>query len=338
MKTKLKKYNLKQLLLLLYNLFMGVKNLKIKSYSQHIGTSSSLNWMSLILFIIIVFLPVFVIVSEPLYFTKGQSKSGIIEILFSFKKFGLLLNSILHIGLVTGLSILMSIVIASYLWRIHRKPYVYLRWIFLILVLIPPYFHTLSWNSFFNGINSVLQNLGIQQITMGGFLIDGFIQFMEVLPFGIGITLIGIETVDSELIEAGEMFKSDFSCFLKIVIPIAYPFIILGYGIIFIINFLNYSMPMLFEMNVFSFEIFTEFSTNNVASNAFIVILLILIICILTVCFLQVYLRKDSLLRLWRSKEWKKPFEWPMWFRYLQFAGLIMIVINIVIQMVFLLI
>ena len=83
------------------------------------------------------------------------------------------------------------------------------------------------------------------------------------LPVGIGLALISLETVARPLVDAARTSRDDQAVFWRVVLPLAAPLLAAGGGLIFLLNLLDYSVPSLFGVNVYALEIFAEFSSSN---------------------------------------------------------------------------
>lgn len=148
---------------------------------------------------------------------------------------------------------------ALFLWQYKKiKNYKYLLFVFII---IPNYVHVLAWTNTFNDINEILNFFNFDSIILSGNLITCFVQFMAYYPIATVLCLLGLELISAEYIESAKFYKNDSTVLLKIIIPLAFPFIIAGGIFIFLITIMDYTIPSLYQINVYAMEIFADYST-----------------------------------------------------------------------------
>lgn len=250
-------------------------------------------WLSL--FLLIVFAPLIMLIwNMSIDLVSG---SIAVEAIFEFgkRRFILMSNSILLSLFVALGGILFGSIIAIKLWTFRKPPLKQLKWLVLVFAALPPYLHALSWVSFINMLSGWLSFFGIITPLLQGWYGSWFVQLMAFLPVGIGMALLGLETIEPSLLQTARVFRSNAQVLFLIALPLAAPSIFAGAGIIFIFSIMDFSIPSLFGMNVYALEIFAEHSVSGNASNAFMLSLPMLFITTIIVYFSQSVLRKNSL-------------------------------------------
>lgn len=147
------------------------------------------------------------------------------------------------------------------------------RWLLLVLVPIPPYIHALAWSWFLFTISAIIP----QVQPMGGFAAY-WVQVMSFLPLAVATAIIGLDSVDKEFIEAGRILDKDWRVITQIIFPLVLPVLLTGAGFIFILSIVDYSVPSLFQYNVYSMEIFADFSAFYHPGRAFLLSLPLMIL------------------------------------------------------------
>jgi iron(III) transport system permease protein len=130
------------------------------------------------------------------------------------------------------------------------------------------------------------------------------------------------------LIEAGELMRSDMQVFARIILPLSAPPIIAGAGLLFLLSITDYSVPSLFSVNVYSLEIFAEYSASNQPSRAVLLALPLLLVTIIVVVMSQAALRNTAQSSARHIRNWMPP-SWPSWFNWLQKFGMTILLIQI---------
>jgi iron(III) transport system permease protein len=294
----------------------------------------SINRLGLFFFIVIVFGPLFALVVN-LGQTLLGSDSSWLELPYpGGRQIDLLIRSVTLSACVALASMLLGILAGSSLWRWQKGAVGYLRWLVLLIVVIPPYVHALGWISAANAVNSVMQSIGLPKISLGGWFASWWVQIMALSPIAVGMTLIGFESVEPALIEAAQVMRQDVDNLKKIILPLAAPSILAGGGFVFLLSLTDYSVPSLFQINVYPIEIFAEYSASNAPANAFILALPLLLITILVVSFSQAPLRNAALRPFRRHRAWINAPIWPGWFVLLQRLALGIVAAQILVPLI----
>ncbi|MFC2000065.1 ABC transporter permease [Chloroflexota bacterium] len=219
------------------------------------------------------------------------------------------------IGLAASVAVagmILGVLAASILWRWHSGLGSRLRWLVLVLAPIPPYVHALAWSSAIGTTTSPL---------LDGWISAWWVQLMALAPIAVGLALIGLESVDPALINAARPARSDIGTLARVALPLAWPIIAAGGGFLFLLSLMDYSVPSLFQMNVYSLEIFAEYSASNEAARSFLLSVPLLIVAVAVVFLAQYGLRNVAQKPAWRVSAWESPPAWPTWFVCLQWLA-----------------
>lgn len=282
---------------------------------------TTLQWFGLLVFVLIVLGPLLVLVVESGQSLLGGNSEWLKLAIPTGRRLILLLRSIGLAASVAAGGLVLGTLAGSVLWRWDTGWGAYLRWLILVLALIPPYVHALAWSSCMYTVNSTLQGLGLAGIPFQGCIASWWVQLMSLIPIAAGLALIGLKSVEPALVDAARLVRSDIHSLAKIVLPLAAPAIMAGGGILFLLSLLDYSVPSLFQMNVYSLEVFAEYSANSQPSRAFLLSLPLLIITVVVIFVSLSALRNAAQNSVWRNSTWKVAPVWPTWFVCLQWMA-----------------
>jgi len=153
-----------------------------------------------------------------------------------------------------------------------------------------------------------------------------WVQLMSLLPISVGMTLIGLESVDPALIQSSMVMKNGFRTFMKIILPLASPIILASAGFVFILSLTDYSIPSLFQVTTYPLEIFADFSSEADPSRAFLLSVPLLAITIIVLSISQTGIRKAALSPMWRHRHALKVMpEFPDWIVSFQWLALVVL-------------
>ncbi len=194
------------------------------------------------------------------------------------RQMGLLGRSLgLALGVALGATVL-GVLAAVILLFGSRKPsnrsIFYISLSLVALAVLPPYVHALAWMTVVDAAGRIFP-----QIQAQGAWLSGWVQMMSVLPIAAGMALLGLVSVECTVIEAARLRRSDLPVLLKVILPLAAPAILSGTGLCFLLSLTDYSVPSLFQVNVYALEIFAEFSASGSPERAFLLSLPLLAAC-----------------------------------------------------------
>lgn len=221
------------------------------------------------------------------------------------RRWGLLRNTI-SLGVLTAIGCLLIgfyAAVGIFTGRLREKS---LRWWFLLLLPVPQYIYALSWMELVRLLGKICPPLLRMQIF--GLLPCVIVEVMAYLPICTALALLGLERQDVRLAEAGLLCKKGDTVLYGICLTQMLPWLLSGAGCVFVLSATDFSIPSLFQYNVYAMELFSDFSAYGRAVNSFWLaiplIILILIVVMLSQNGLQqifIPVRSHSQVRLYLS-------------------------------------
>lgn len=260
--------------------------------TRHLGWSSALHCVGLVLFLVIVYGPVGALVVESCRAVARSNFDWLLLALPSGRRAGLLIRSV---GLASGVALsstTIGLLVACTLWQWRAGARAYVRWGLLLFAPLPPYIHAMAWTSTWTAFTTLFHLQSLSSMT--GWLGAWWILTMAWLPVATGFALVGLESVDVALIEAGRVARADPPVFLKVVVPLALPYMIVGGVLGLVLTLTDYSVPSLCSVNVTALDVFAEYSASNEPARAFLRALPILTITALAAILCQAPLRRAA--------------------------------------------
>jgi len=249
------------------------------------------------------------------------------------RRLDLLLQSVGLAGSVAGGGIFLGLTTSLYLSRQRPGLALYLRWFIFALAPIPPFIHAMAWASLAAELNSAFRGWGLQEIPFRGPFASWWVQLMALAPLAISLVWVGLESVDTDLIEAARLLCPDVHYLWRISLPLAAPIILAAGGLLFLLSLVDYSVPSLFQMNVYALDVFAEYSANNQSARALLVSVPMLAAAAAAVFLLQSPLRNAVLKPPWRRRSLASPPLWPRRLVWLQRAGLGVFLVQLLVPM-----
>jgi iron(III) transport system permease protein len=234
------------------------------------------------------------------------------------RQFTLLLRTLVFGGGVAATATVLGFAAGTRLWHWRRPFSAQIRWLAPFMIMVPPYVHALAWSSAFNALSRLLVLLGLPPVPFQGWFAASWVSAMALCPIALGMTLLGLESVDIGLVEAGRVMKSEAHCLRRIIVPLAAPQISAGAAFVFLLSITDYSVPSLFNVNVYPLEIFAVYSATGEASRAFLTALPLIGIALAVLAAAQAPLRDAALRPLWQTRSWSADPVWPASFQFLQ--------------------
>ncbi len=292
-----------------------------------------LHRLGLIFFLLIVFCPLAGLTADTMSFLVKGSRQGVALALPVGRRLTLFVHSILlALGVSVGGTVL-GVLAGSALWQWRSRVGRYLRWVVVLLFAIPPYVHALSWMTVINGLDAILRSIGCHTFPSNGWIFAWWVDMMHLTPIGIGMALLGLESVDARLLEAAHIMGSESDGFLKIALPLAKPLILAGSGFMFLISLVDYTVPSLFQVNVYALEIFAEYSATNEPASALLLALPLILTTIFVLTFSQSQLRRAALKPLWRIGPRPVTTRPPAWLKWAQVTALALTAVQILLPL-----
>src|SRR4030042_5297945 len=125
---------------------------------------TSLHRLVLLIFFLLVFSPLLSLIMDLIGSLFAGHCAWLGLMIPTGRRFDLFIRSL---GLAVGVALsgmVLGILGAIFLWRWRTGIRAHLRWLVLLLIVIPPYVHALAWVSAINGVNSLLNAIGFPNI------------------------------------------------------------------------------------------------------------------------------------------------------------------------------
>jgi iron(III) transport system permease protein len=119
----------------------------------------------------------------------------------------------------------------------------------LTFYMISPYIHAMSW-------------LEIFSVGKFSFIKTGLVLSMYYLPLNMAIVLLGMNSIDNDYVKMGRIYRNDEDVFYKIILNMLKPYLLGAMSLVFILSSSDFSVPSLFQLKTYSFEIFTSYSSG----------------------------------------------------------------------------
>jgi iron(III) transport system permease protein len=244
------------------------------------------------------------------------------------RRFDLLLNSFGTALPVAATSIMLGFFAAAALWWGREKSGRSLLWLVLPLAAIPPYVHALTWFSLITHIAGPLRSLGISTQTLYGWLGCVWVGVATYAPLALGFAWLGLRAVDPQLIEAARTARSDLESVFLVVLPLSAPAILAGGGVIFLLHLLDYSVPSLFQINVYAIEIFAEYSASANETKALLLSIPLLLLAAAAAALVIGPLRSLTMRVVHHRVRWAAAPHLPIWMRLASLSALAIVLLQ----------
>jgi iron(III) transport system permease protein len=183
----------------------------------------------------------------------------------SGRRLSLFCQTILLSAMVAGMGTLIGFLAASRLWEMRTGPGSRARWLLLIAAPVPAYLYAQAWMGVSGSVGWV------PLWVPADLILSAWVQVGAFLPLCVGLSLLAMAAVPPAALEAARVVYPDMTVFTRVVLPLAAPALGAVAALIFVLSITDYSVPTLFSLNVYSLEIFAEFSaTNNPARALFL--------------------------------------------------------------------
>ncbi|MFQ5460911.1 MAG: hypothetical protein ACE5EL_08965, partial [Anaerolineae bacterium] len=243
-------------------------------------------------------------------------------------KSGALAMAVAVAGTVVGMTV------AAALWR-RRGTAGHLRWLVLALAPVPAYVHALAWSEAAARLGRVATVQALPAPAFSGPVAAWWVQVMATLPVAIALSLLALETVPPDLIDAARTQSSDGRVLLRVAAPLAAPMAVAGAGLLFLLSLLDYSIPALFQVPVYSLALFADYSASHDAARAFLYALPMLVVAGAVVVGSQAGVRRAGVIPN-RAGRPASPLALPWWLRLAQMAALAVAAAQILVPVVLL--
>lgn len=170
-----------------------------------------------------------------------------------------------------------------------------LRYTLLPMIIIPPHIHALAWGALVRDLNRQFRVLGRMTLPEQGFAPAVWVQTMALLPFAFGVLYLGFRALPDEVAEAAVMLGSGSRAALRVLLPLQGPGVSASFLFLFLVSLLDYSVPSIFQLNLYTLTIFSEYSIRYDAVHAFLLSMPLLAVSLPAVWGLQRALRRIPL-------------------------------------------
>jgi iron(III) transport system permease protein len=241
----------------------------------------------------------------------SQLSDASLLLLPSGRRLPLFCQTILLSGVVACMGTLIGFLAASRLWEMRTGLGSRARWLLLIAAPVPAYLYAQAWMGVSGSVG------WIPLWVPADVILSAWVQVGAFLPLCVGLSLLGMAAVPPSALEAARVVYPDMTVFLRIVLPLAVPALGAVAALVFVLSLTDYSVPSLFSLNVYSLEIFAEFSATNDPARA-----LLLAAPLLGITFVVLFLIKGLIRDLLGGTGFCQraplPPVYPRWFVGLQ--------------------
>lgn len=178
--------------------------------------------------------------------------------LFSARRLGLMGNSLL-LGLLVAFFCMAAGLAAAQGIRCGPLARRGCRWFFLLLAAVPPYVYALSY----------LSVARLWRLNPTGMLPSVVVEVLAYLPICTGISLLALERLPIESVQLALLMNREDKAFRDVVLPSVFPQVLASGGLVFILSVTDFSIPSLFQVNVYAMEIFSDYSAQGQTYHSF---------------------------------------------------------------------
>jgi len=238
-------------------------------------------------------------------------------------------------GLATGVAIsttALGLLAALALWRCRQGRLSRLKWLALVMAPIPPYIHALAWMTALRFLSGGAVGAGPRAVH--GWLLAWWVETMAFLPIAAGLCLLGLEAVRPALIESARVIRSDLKTLGLIVLPLAAPGILGAFVAVLLFSLTDYSVPSIFAVDVYTLEIFAEYSATGNAGEAFLLAAPVSVLAIGAVLVSQLTVSEAASAASPRVLTPMAPLSLPDWFKLIEKGGLFVLGLQILVPLV----
>ena len=214
-----------------------------RKYSQYSKTLTVC-----LVYMLLTFLPVI------LLFSSGRGEGAVS---LNARRAGLMINSFVIAFFTVAICLLIAVFASLWIYtELNRRSL--LRWYFLILAPVPPYIYALSYMNLLRFLGRFFP--AVLRYRMAGVFPCVVVETFVYLPFACAAALIALDQVNEKEWSAALVLENADKVFIKVIFPKQLPWLLAIGAIIFVLSITDYSIPSLFQVNVYSMEIFSDYS------------------------------------------------------------------------------
>ena len=241
-------------------------------------------WLAALIFGATIILPLLSLVFSSL-FEEGKFSVDNFSNIFHNNVLKSIVNSIIISGSVG----ILSVVIGCGFAFLFAKTNIFfknaLQLLLIMPLLLPPYITTVAWTD-------VWLFFGFSKTFIYSLPAVIFILTTIYIPLATLIIAGSLQNIAASIEEAGEIMTDYKTVFLKIILPLIRPALFSSFILIFILSISEFAVPSYLTVNVFTTEIFTQFSAFYNYSIAITHALILTMICFLLIFPEKHYLSK----------------------------------------------
>ncbi len=244
---------------------------------MHIRIHSGLR----LLFKIVIFLLFFVVAIFPVLYIFSSNLSFDFFSVFDKRVSSILLRTILLGFGTVALSLIIGIPFAFLLEYTNLPFRSFFGVAYLLPLLMPPYINTVAWLEFLGKRGDVISlNLPIDIYNLYSVIIILALSFFPVVTL---ITSLAIRNIDLGLEDAARLLYPQVGVMRRVTIPLIMPHILVSSIFVFVFSISEMGVPVLLMVNVFTSEVFVQFSAffNTAGAVALSIPLIVLIFIII---------------------------------------------------------
>lgn len=220
--------------------------------------------------------------------------------------------------------------------RLHRG-----RWAILALAPLPPYVHALAWNTL--AATAARSAAGGPLETMAALaasLLKGasgaaWVMAMAWLPLALGICMLALALLPPDQLEAARLQRTEAAVLGRVALPLAAPLLVAGAALVFVMGLLDYSVPTLYQVRVYSLATFAEFDAHGQAGRAVLHGAPLMLLAAGAVWIAQSGLARAATAPIWRLSVDAAPAAavrsaaWPPWLRAATLAAVALVALQV---------
>jgi iron(III) transport system permease protein len=203
------------------------------------------------------------------------------------------------------LSTAVGAVVAVAAWPLGRRTRTGIVWALLAFSAVPPYIHALVWS---------------RTLDLTGWWGAMWAQSAWFGPLAIALGLAGLDSVDTLSFDAARLHHSAWKSFVRVVLPACGPFLLASVAVCFALAMLDFTVPSLFNVEVYSLDLFSELGATPHHGR---VVWMSLPLLALTATACWLLWRTIRILPVGRigSALPRRPIEGPWWFYPIRAVG-----------------
>jgi iron(III) transport system permease protein len=213
---------------------------------------------------------------------------------WGMRRVQLLLNSLALALLVSGFAMVLAAPLAGALWRAPRRLARVAQCLLMGWIAVPPCVNAMAWLGLWSWANTLLTAHGYAGLPLTGWCAAGILQTFTFLPLAVALAWLGFESVDAGLLQAARMQRGEGAVFMNIALPLAAPALLAGGGLICLLSLLDFSLPSLCGVTVYTLDLFAEYSADGNARQTLVNALPLMILCALVVWLSQSVFRNAA--------------------------------------------